>query len=95
MRGEERGRGLQSSPWREIENFSAPFIKHRFIKTVTMEQRTYSHHSFFLVMYSFHINLALVNQPLKYNQLGDPNSDQGTDNSSHREQTLLYKHTHT
>lgn len=46
-------------------------------------------------MYSFHINLALVNQPLKYNQPGDPNSELRTDNSSHLEQAPLYKQTHT
>lgn len=84
-RREERSRGPQGSLWKEIENFSPPFIKHRFIKTVAEERHSQMNHSFFFAIYSMHINLALVNQELKYNQPGDPNSDLRTDNSSRLE----------
>ena len=72
--------------WKEIENFGAPFIKKRFIKTAKgTTQSDESLFFFFFARYSPDINPLSVNQQLKYNQPGDPSSDLTTGDSSRPE----------
>jgi len=68
--------------------------KAQIYKTATEGCHSYSHPSLSLAVYGSHVNLAFVNQQLKYNQPRDPNSNLRTEDSSRLEQVLIRVQTH-